>query len=301
MNALFEKVLSSEVLDDETKAQIKEGLEQFLSETREQISEELKAEYAAKFVEDKQKLVEALDTKLEVALSEEINELKNDISSYKDLEVEYAEKLVEAKKELATKVASDMAELVETLDSFLELRIASEVEELKEDLMEAKKLQFGKDLYEGFVKEFEKNFFRHEGIGDKLNEAQAKLAEVTKQLNETKKELNSSKRSQEMNRVLESLQGKPREIMEAILQSVPTEQLAEAYNKFIPRVLHESAVVEQKENPVKGEVLAEGTDLKEETKVVTGDKVDESKVDEVEKPRIDEGKKLSLKKLAGIE
>jgi hypothetical protein len=301
MNALFEKVLSSEVLDDETKAQIKEGLEQFLSETREQISEELKAEYAAKFVEDKQKLVEALDTKLEVALSEEINELKNDISSYKDLEVEYAEKSVEAKKELATKVASDMAELVETLDSFLELRIASEVEELKEDLMEAKKLQFGKDLYEGFVKEFEKNFFRHEGIGDKLNEAQAKLTEVTKQLNETKKELNSSKRSQEMNRVLESLQGKPREIMEAILQSVPTEQLAEAYNKFIPRVLHESAVVEQKENPVKGEVLAEGTDLKEETKVVTGDKVDESKVDEVEKPRIDEGKKLSLKKLAGIE
>lgn len=60
-------------------------------------------------------------------LTKEINELKDDIASFRDLELEMSQALVKAKIELANQFKSDLKDLVERVDSFLEQRIAAEL------------------------------------------------------------------------------------------------------------------------------------------------------------------------------
>ncbi len=49
-------------------------------------------------------------------LKEDYQELKDDIEKFRDLETEYASKIVEAKREMALTVKNDMSTLVETLN-----------------------------------------------------------------------------------------------------------------------------------------------------------------------------------------
>jgi hypothetical protein len=76
--------------------------------------------------------------------------------------------------------------------------------------------------------------------------------------------------------------------MSFILQNVETAKLEEAYNQFIGRVLKE-----EKQEPAAAQVISESKD----TKVVTGEQIDEGKK-EVAAPK--DSKLDSLRALAGI-
>lgn len=306
MNEILEKMLSSEILSEETRTELMTAFSAELEAAKEVAIAEAKVEFANKFAEDKAQLVEALDTKVTAMLQEEIAELKEDIERFRDLEAEYAAKLVEEKEALGLQVKADMAELVETLDVFLEERLGAEMVELKESIEEVKKIKFAQKLFENFESVYKERFFDETGIKAQLDESASALEKANNELNAVSKRLSDLEREKEMARVLEPLHGRPREIMEAILKSIPTESLAERYDSFIGRVLHESVTVENKseKESVNTSVLAENDSTAEEpvapTVVVTGDStVVENVVDEPTKV-LSESEKARLQKIAGI-
>ncbi len=289
MKELLEKLLSSELLTEEVKTELADAIQKTISEQVEaQVNEQKEAlvvEYATQFAADREALIEALDTKVEEMLQEQLAELAEDISNFRDLEVEFAAKLADEKASLAEAVEKDMEKLVERLDTFLELRLSEEVEELKESIEEVRKNNLGRKIFETFMGEFEQFSTADKGLDSlqaQLDEAKAELVKRGELLAEAQKEVAASARKDKLEAVLSSLQGRPREIMEAILVSVPTEKLEESYQKFIGRVLHESVTKNsEKESAtpaVEAPVLAEGETLEtkedsltEGTVTLTGD------------------------------
>lgn len=313
MNEVLEKILSSELLTEEVKAELATTLETVISEQVDtrvaEKTEELVVEYAARYAQDREALVEALDTKVEEMLQEQLSELADDIAAFRDLEVEYEVKLAEAKVALAEDVEKDMQELVERLDTFLELRLTEEMTELQESIEEVRKNNLGRKIFEAFKSEIEQYTNADNGAAElesKLSEAEARLAAVDQQLNEARKELAEAARKDKLEQVLSTLHGRPREIMEAILTAVPTEKLEESFEKFIGRVLHESAQNSEKESAepaVEAPVLAEGETVVPESVVedsvvvITGNDVEE--VGNTAKTELSESAKQMLR-LAGV-
>ncbi len=247
--------------------------------------EALVVEYATQFAADREALVEAIDTKVEEMLQEQLTALADDIANFRDLEVDYSARLAEEKATLAETVENDLAQLIERLDTFLEIRLSEEMDELKESIEEVKKNNLGRKVFETFKDEFEQFSNVDSGLEEmktKLEESAATAAALQDQLNEANKKLEITARKETMENVLSSLQGRPREIMEAILNSSATDKLQETYDKFINRVLHESATKSSEKedaNPaVEAPVLAEGEtqetvedNLNEGTVTLTGD------------------------------
>lgn len=313
MDELLKKIFESDVLTEESKTELKEAFDaavsQAMTEARTKAEQDVRAELTEQFVADKEALIEALDTKAEEVMSKELEELKEDIQRYRDLEVEYAQKLVEARSELANVVKNDFAELVEGLDAFLNESMEAEFTELKEELVEARKREFGKKIFEGYVNEYKKYFNDEDETLAALDESKASLEATTAALTEAQKELKQIKRSQEMARVLEPLNGRPREVMEAILKGFATEKLAEQYEAYIGRVLHENAngVEENKseKESVNPPVLAEGDTSTKETetptvKTVTGDNEALKESNAALESKLSPESKAKLQRLAGL-
>lgn len=308
MEELLSKLLASELLTDETRAELKEAFENHLKQVeddaRKDIEVQVRAELIEKYHADFEKLVEAVDTKTEDILRRELEELNEDIEKFRDLEVETAEKLVEARHEMASNVKEDMAQLIETLDTFLESRLEVEFVELKESIDEVKKINFGKKLFEAYAQEFQTEFFNDNAIKTELESVKSSVAASTAELTEAKKELTEMRRAKKMTDLLESLSGRPKEVMEAILKNTPMDKLDETYATFIPRVLHEATRVNdvsEKESADKAPVLAEDVapkDSKEGLVLVQGDS--QELVTENVKPVETNPAIVRLQKLAGM-
>lgn len=315
MDELLKKLLSAEVLTEETKEELTKAFETQLNEAMNSAREEAKlsvtAELNEQWINERETLIEALDAKVTEALTEELNELRGDIENFRDLEAEHAEKLVEAKSEMATAVKKDIAQLIEKLDTFLEIRLSTELEELREDVDVVKKQQFGKTVFEAFVTEFQKHYTADGSVEAKLTEAEDRLEDAMVALEEAEKKTAKMERSIKLKEVLSPLSGRTREVMEAILKNVDTPMLEDAYSTYVGRVLKEtSASAEGKKASEKeSSVLAEGKKVAAPKGVVkTGndkEQLDEEVViEEAEHksgtPVLAESEKQRLRALAGI-
>jgi hypothetical protein len=307
MEELLKKLFESEVLSEDSKAELTEAFKATINEAIELAKQEtevkVRAELAEQFVIEKEAIVQALDTKAEQFLRENLEELYDDVSVFRDLEAELASKLVDEKKVIAETVKRDMAELIDQLDAFNTKCLEEEFAELEESINEVKKIQFGKEIFEAVESMFQTKFADSDDTLNQLKEAEIKLAETTKALNESTKALNATKREQKLSEVLESLQGRPREVMEAILKTTATEKLEETYEKFIGRVLHD--VSKSEKESVVAPVLAEGKEtdvVNEDVVIVTGNTevVTESANDDV-KAGLSEATRLRIQRLAGVE
>lgn len=280
---ILEKLFESEVLTEETKAALEEGISELVSEAvaeavekaKEETEIQVRTELSEKFVEDKNALVEALDTKSQRIIEEEFAELKDDIENFRDLEVEYNERLVEEKQKLAKVAKADFAKFVDIVSEFLEERLAAEFKEFEEEINEVRKLRFGENLYNAIKETFERDFYDSDEIHKEREKAKEELQEATKKLDEVKNQYAALERKTVLNEALSTLEGKPRELMAAILDRVETDKINETFEKYIGRVLNESVVneEEQKENK---KVLAESDNnpsekVVTETVTVTGD------------------------------
>ena len=207
---------------------------------------------------------------------------------------------------MAEELKSDLAELVEKLDSFLEIRLRAELEELTEDIERVKKDEFGRKIFEAVREEFAANFADDESLEGTLRETEKRLADATEALEETERKLASMERTQKLDEVLAPLSGVQRDVMEAILKNVDTEQLEEGYKTFIGRVLKET---EEDGSEKEDTVLAESASEDEEKELLegdvrTGDKEDvlaenEQQLSETEK-KLTEAQRARLRKIAGI-
>lgn len=303
MDELLKKLLEADVLNEETKNELEEEfktqLDQAITEAKDQASADVRAELTEQWVNERDALIEAVDEKVGEYLNNEIDELKEDIERFRDLEAEYADKLVEAKSEMSDELKTDLAELVEKIDAFLEMRLTSEFEELSEDINEIRKNQFGREIFEAFQNEFMANYADDDSAEANLRETQERLNDTMKQLEEAEQRIAKHEREDKMANVLSPLSGRQKEVMEAILKNVETEKLEEAYKTFIGRVLRETEDTSEKEDKVLAEDKEydnDNTVNEDNTKVVNGDSGEEV-VEESTKPSVDRG---WLQTLAGI-
>jgi len=315
MDELLQKLLEAEVLSEDTRKELHEAFEAQLQEAiaaaKESAAAEVRAELTEQWIKERDTLVEAVDEKVGDFLRSEMEELTEDINKFRDLEAEMAEKLVEEKAAMRNELKHDLSELVEQLDVFLEIRLAAEMEELREDIEAQRQNDFGRRIYEAFADEYMRSYADDESIATNLHEAEKRLEDAQKALTEVEQERDKLMRTMKMNEVLAPLTGRPREVMEAILRNVDTANLESGYKTFIGRVLRETP-----ETPAgsekEGKVLAEGEEktapkkdakkaLKEGTaRAVTGDNIEEEKslIEESQKQPSTELERL--RRLAGI-
>jgi hypothetical protein len=315
MDEILQKLLESELLSEETKNEVSTAITAFVEETKQKLREEatleVRTELAEQWVAERDALIEKIDIFFEQRIAEEVQELKDDIDRFRDLEAEYAEKLVEEKRTLAEQVDTDLESLIDKIDSFFEVRLAEELEELKEDLQTVRENDFGRRIFEAFVNEFGKNFVDEESVQTKLNIAEGKLRDASKRLSEIETEKAKMLREKKMEEVLAPLSGSKREQMAFILQNVETTKLNEAYNLFIGRVLKEATstkatTVEAVVTKDDVKVITEAEQITEAvstTTVVTGDKEVVLSEEQKQQAAQDDGRKRELEKtlrLAGV-
>lgn len=295
MDEILQKLLSSELLSEEAKAEIStkwtEAVEQYKATVREEVTLEVRSEIAEQWQSERDSLIENVETFVSKKLEEEITELKADIERFRDLEAEYAERIVEEKHAMAEQLSTELDQLIDKMDAFFELRLKEEFEELREDLEVVKQNEFGRRIFEAFATEFGKSYVDEDSLQSKLNATTEKLEDAEQTIAKLEEEQAKMVREAKLEKILSPLQGKKKEQMAFVLANVETARLEEAYNHFIGRVLKEEAPEAKPE--------ADKAALNESaTSVVTGDESVETPASKQAAPAQD--KFAELKRLAGM-
>jgi hypothetical protein len=114
LKTLFE----NNVISEQVKAEIESAWEKRITENREQVTQQLREEFAQRYEHDKQVMVEAVDRMLGDQLKEEISQF-----------VEDRKQLAEAKAKVMMKAKKD----AKTMKEFVVRQLATEVKDLHED------------------------------------------------------------------------------------------------------------------------------------------------------------------------
>ena len=228
MSKEFQKLLESELLTEETKTALQTAIVSFREEAITEAKKELEVDYAKKMLVEKEELSVKMIELITESVSKEIEELKEDIKYYKNIEPKYATKLENFKKEYSEKMTASFENLVES-------HVKEEMKELTEDLMEAKKNHLGMQIFEAFRATFEKL-----GVSEDVATIKNELTKVKADLAESKLEIAKMDREKVMEGLLNNLKGGKRDIMKTILENVNTDKLEERYNETIESVLEDS-------------------------------------------------------------
>ena len=207
------------------------------------------------------------------ALAEEIKEFDQD----KKAVVETKVKLVaEAKQKLAELQGQFVKRSATLVKEAVANNLGSELAQLKEDIQTARENMFGRRLFEAFAsefavthlsenKEFAKLKAELETKDQVIAESQKAIAEkealVESKNREVKIITESITRKEKLAELFKPLNKEKADVMSSLLESVQTERLQAAYEKYLPAVLNNSSV-KKAEKPVLAESRVE----------VTGDK-----------------------------
>lgn len=303
MEKLFQQLLESKILTQDTIDNLKVGIEEQISEAVAAKEIEVKATLTEQWVQEKNLLIDAIDLKIQDLLESELKEFNEDVERFQHLEAEYAQKLVESREQLNETYKNDVAELVGQIEQFLEQRIASELQEFKDDLEQVKKNEFGMKVFETFAGLFQEKFVNEDEVHNRLAEAEEKLRVVNVELQRATVLAEGAQRAQKIDQLLGTIaHAEKREVMATLLESIKTPELDSAFKKYLPAVMD----VKSNKESVISEGKSEKTTKQKETQQLsegvlkTGDTVVES----VQKDNTDSlnlAVKAQLKKLAGIE
>jgi hypothetical protein len=200
------------------------------------------------------------------ALAKEIAEFHED---KKDLAETKVKLIKEAKNKFAEVKQTFIAKSAEKVSAIVESTLKGEIGQLKEDIEEARRNDFGRKLFEAFASEYATSHLNE-------NSETAKLMQVValkdKQLAEAKafatkaKVLAESKdheikritaiaeRKNRLNELLAPLSKGQREIMTDLLESVQTDRLQKSFDKYLPSVIDGNT-------PAKKAVLSEAKEI----------------------------------------
>ena len=306
MKEMLQKLLEAEILTPETQAELLEAFESQLADAKAaveaEVAADVRAELTEAFVAEKERLVEAVDAKLSEMFGREVDELKEDFENFRDLEAEYAEKIVEAKAAMSDELQGDMVQLVEKLDTFMEIKLNEEIEELREDISQARKQEFGRRIFEAVSAEYMSQFHNEEESETNFADMEARLEQTQVALEEAETKHAELERIIKLDQILAPLSGSQREVMEQVLQTVATNRLEEGFKTFLPRIIRETKESEKEDDTVLSESaeVNESTDTSE-VSIVTGD-VDNTVVeDEVINEGVTDDSELKrMLRLAGL-
>lgn len=264
LDKMVTETLAEEVRKiSEERAQLVADRAQFVMEMKNKankfdafLGENLKKEIA-EFVADRKKISEGL-AKLEKflvkALAEELHEFAEDkkdlINTKVKLVAEAKAKLEGLQKQFVSRASKLVQETVATT-------IRAEMTQLKEDIKIARENNFGRRLFEAFATEFSATHLNeHAEIRKLKNEVASmatKLEEATKTV-EVKAALAESKdreiarikdsitRKNKLDEMLKPLAADKATVMASLLESVSTDRLDGAFQKYLPAVMNGTSV-----------------------------------------------------------
>tara|TARA_Y100001980_G_C14542660_1_gene321095 strand:- start:1117 stop:2217 length:1101 start_codon:yes stop_codon:yes gene_type:complete len=238
-------------------------------------------------------------TKLEGFVMEQLTKELNEFHEDKRSLVEAKVKMIKEGKEVINQTKADFIKTAaKKVEGIMENTIKSELNTLREDIKTAKENTFGRKIFETFAAEFMSSYLNEGTEVAKLNkvvedlqgeienkdkaiaEKEVMIAESEKQTRIAK---DTAERKQIMQEMMQPLSKDHKEIMGALLESVKTDKLQNAFNKYLPSVLKEDA------KQAKKKVLSESTTE------ITGNKAEASASADGKTADI-----VYLQKLAGI-
>jgi hypothetical protein len=226
------------------------------------------------------------------ALAKEIAEFHADKKDLAETKV----RLVRDSKAKFEQVKRDfISKSAKIIEETVSKGLRSEMTQLKEDINAARRNDFGRKIFESFASEFAASHLNEKSETAKLLKVVAQkemeLEEAAKIVADTEKLVESknaelriardmSTRKEVMNELLSPLSGDKRSVMGELLESVQTEKLRAAFDKYIPSVMNGGA-------PAKKALT--------EAKEITGDKQAQSISGEERTAEI-----FDIRRLAGL-
>jgi hypothetical protein len=200
------------------------------------------------------------------ALAKEIAEFHSDKKDLAETKV----RLVRESKAKFESVKKDfIARSSKIIEETVSKGLVSEMTQLREDIDAARKNDFGRRIFEGFASEYAASHLNEKSETAKLFKAvkqkDLEIAEAAKVVAETQKLLESkerelriaremTQRKEVMSELLGPLSGSKRSVMSELLESVQTDKLRSAYDKYLPAVMNGGSVPAKK-------VLSEGKEI----------------------------------------
>ena len=229
-------------------------------------------------------------------LTKELNEFHEDKRSLVEAKV----KMIKEGKEVINQTKADFIKTAASkVEGIMENTIRGELNTLREDIKSAKENTFGRKIFETFAAEFMSSYLNEgtevsklnkivEGLQGKIEDKDKAIAEKEVKLVESAKTVRIAKDTAErkaiMQEMMQPLSKDHKEIMGALLESVKTDKLQNAFNKYLPSVMKEDA------KPKTNKKV-----LSESNTEVTGNKAEASASAESQTADI-----VYLQKLAGI-
>jgi len=244
-----------------------------LAEDRNQLIE-AKTKYAKKMKDDSEKMKEFVLRQLAAELKELhedrksvsenvsklesfiVNALAKEIAEFhtdkKDL-VDTKVKLVRESKEKFDAVKAEfISKASKLVENVVITKLTAEMTQLKEDIEAARKNDFGRRIFESFASEYASSYLNEKSETAKLlrvvQQKEAQLEEASKAIQEKEQILESkdreirvvqdmAKREKIMSELLNPLTGDKKTVMSQLLESVQTEKLNTAFDKYLPAVM----------------------------------------------------------------
>ena len=316
------QLFENNVISEEIKSEIETAWQQQVQESRDQVTAELREEFAQKYEHDKATMAEAVEKMLADRLSAELSEFAEDRQGLIEAKAKYAKKMKDDSKKMEAfvlqKLATELRELhedrkavasnVAKLESFIVDTLAKEIAEfhadkkdlaetkvrlvreskvkfeqvkkdfisksakiiestvakglrtemtqLKEDIEQARKNDFGRRIFESFASEYAASHLNEKSetakllkvVAEKeaqLAEAKAAVQKATKLVESKESEIRVAKdlaaRKEVMSELLGPLAGDKRAVMSELLESVQTDKLHSAFDKYLPAVMNGGA------------------------------------------------------------
>jgi hypothetical protein len=355
LKSLFE----SNALSEEVKAELQEAWNAKIKENRQQVTSELREEFAQKYEHDKHTMVEAIDKMLEERLAEEIQEFADDRKQLAEAKAKYAKSMREhaalAKRFISEQLKREVSELhedqkkaarkFEQLEEFVVESLAGEITEfyedkkdlaetkvklvreaksnlgkakkqfvqrsaqavskmvektlkreilqLKEDIDDARRNDFGRKLFEAFANEYSSSYLNEKSETAKLlkiiNTKEKQIAEAKviarkatqiaeAQKGQNKKLAESSRREKIIRDLTAPLSRSEQGVMVDLLESVQTDRLQKSFEKYLPNVISENT----SRKPKGTQVLSEGKEVTgNRPKTTMTQKADDSNVSDI--------------------
>jgi len=201
--------------------------------------------------------VSKLESFIVDALAKEIAEFHTDKKDLAETKVklvrESKAKFEQVKKQFINRSAKIIEETVAK-------GLRSEMRQLKEDIDSARRNDFGRRIFESFASEYAASYLNEKSETAKLlkivQQKEQELEEAAKEVANTKKLVESkeaelriahdrSQRKEVMSELLGPLTGDKRSVMGELLESVQTDKLRSAYDKYLPAVMNGTPTVQK--------------------------------------------------------
>ena len=234
------------------------------------------------------------------ALSKEIAEFHDD---KKDLAETKVRLIKESKAKFESLKKNFVAKSIGLVEHAVVGGLKREMTQLKEDIEAARRNDFGRRIFESFASEYSASHLNEKSQTAKLlkvieekekelNEAAKVVADTQKVLEDKDTQLKVAKdlaeRKEILGELLGPLNGDKKTVMRELLESVQTDKLQNAFDKYLPAVMDSGKVSSKKETLVESKTQKQATEI-------TGDKSQAQPVSEEKTAEI-----FDIRRLAGL-